>query len=500
MHLYNYKSILISILLLFVNWGLFAQNQSNDKPNIIYIYADDLGYAELGSYGQKLIHTPNLDKLAKEGVRFTQHYSSAPVCAPSRAMLMTGKHSGNSYIRGNYELGGFLDEKEAGQMPLPEGIYTIPKMLKSVGYKTGIVGKWGLGMANTTGDPLKQGFDYAYGYLDQKQAHNFYPTHLWENGKWDTLENDYRFVHEQFDPENFKNEDFEKFKGKVYAPEKMTSKALKFIEENSDSPFFLYLPYTIPHVSLQAPDSYIKKYIGKFPGEKPYFGQNGYVPSQYPLSTYAAMITYLDDQVGIILNKLEELGLADNTIVMFSSDNGATFNGGVQPDYFKSVGQLRGLKMDVYEGGIRVPFIAKWPNKFPKNKVSNHISVQYDLMATLADMLNIEHIKTDGESMMPALLGQDASLNERYLYFEYPEKGGQIAIRKGKWKAVKTNVKEKGYKNTAWQLYNLVNDPKEEKDISEGNLILLKTFDEIVNKEHHPSHIKEWEFINPLFN
>lgn len=500
MHLINFKSILLSIGLILVNWSLYAQDHVNGKPNIVYIYADDLGYGELGSYGQKLIQTPNLDKLANEGVRFTQHYSSAPVCAPSRAMLMTGKHSGKSYIRGNYELGGFQDDKEGGQMPLPEGILTIPKMLKSVGYKTAIVGKWGLGMANTTGDPLKQGFDYAYGYLDQKQAHNFYPTHLWENGKWDTLDNEYRFVHEQFDPKNFKNEDFEKFTGKEYSPEKMTSKALGFIEENKKSPFFLYLPYTIPHVSLQAPEAYIKKYIGKFPGEKPYLGENGYVPSQYPLSTYAAMITYLDDQVGIILAKLKELGLGENTIVMFSSDNGATFNGGVQPRYFNSVGGLRGLKMDVYEGGIRVPFIAKWPNKFPKDKVSDHISVQYDLMATLADLLKIENIPTDGESIMPALLGKDHNLNERYLYFEYPEKGGQIAIRKGKWKAVKTNVKKQGYQNTAWELYNLENDPMEEKDLASSNTDLLKTFDEIVLKEHHPSHIKDWEFINPLFN
>ncbi len=283
-----------------------AKNKTVKRPNIIYIYADDLGYGELGCYGQQKIKTPNLDRMAREGMRFTQHYSGAPVCAPSRAMLMTGKHAGHSYIRGNYEMGGFEDSTEGGQMPLPEGTFTIPGMLKQAGYVTGMAGKWGLGMAGTTGSPSNQGFDYYYSILDQKQAHNFYPTHIWENDKWDTLNNHVINVHKRLDSAKATDEDFNYYKGKDYAVTKMTEKALAFIDHNKQKPFFLYLPYTLPHLSLQAPDDYIKKYVGLFE-ERPYYGQSGYAATKYPLSTYAAMITYLDDQVGIIIDKIKKL-------------------------------------------------------------------------------------------------------------------------------------------------------------------------------------------------
>ncbi|SMG21077.1 arylsulfatase [Sphingobacterium psychroaquaticum] len=489
----------IALLLLVLLGAINLVAQPHKKPNIIYIYADDMGYGELGAYGQKLIQTPHLDQMANEGIRFTQHYTSTPVCAPARAMLLTGKHGGHSYIRGNYEMGGFPDDKEGGQMPLPEGIFTLPKMLKEHGYTTGIVGKWGLGMHFTTGDPQKQGFDYAYGYLDQKQAHNYYPTHLWENGKWDSLANPYVFVHQQVKPEAAVDAVFDTFSGKEYAPEKMTGKALNFIARNKEHPFFLYLPYTIPHVALQAPKSYVEKYIGKFPGEKPYLGNQGYNPSKYPLSTYAAMITYLDDQVGLILAKLKELGLDDNTIVLFSSDNGSTFNGGVNLGYFNLTGGLRGTKTEVYEGGIRVPFIARWPKQIPQGVVSDFVSVQYDMMATFADILNIRDIKTDGVSILPVLLGQSDRPQRPYIYFEYPENGGQIAIRMGRWKGVKVDVRARGYVNSPWQIYDLETDPKESQDRFLEQTVLARQFDEIVRREHQHAHIKEWEFINPKF-
>ena len=260
--------------LLFLLNGIVLFAQSKSRPNIIYIYADDLGYGELGSYGQQKIKTPYLDQLAKEGIRFTNHYTAAPVCAPARCMLMTGKHSGHSYIRGNYELGGFEDDKEGGQMPLPEGTFTIAKMMQQAGYTTGAIGKWGLGMTNSTGDPNKQGFDYFYGYLDQKQAHNFYPTHLWENGKWDTLNNTYIQVHKPL-AKDAPDAAFDYYKGKDYAVTKMAEKTLAFIKKNKDKPFFLYLPYTGPHVSLQAPDEAVQEYLGKF-DEQPYRGETGY--------------------------------------------------------------------------------------------------------------------------------------------------------------------------------------------------------------------------------
>mgnify|MGYP003576402336 CR=1 FL=1 len=493
MNIVNIKQTVVALLLLFPGL-VFSQGKAQQKkPNIIYIYADDLGYAEIGAYGQKKIKTPNLDKLAKEGMKFTQHYTSTPVCAPARCMLMTGKHGGHSYIRGNYEMGGFPDSLEAGQMPLPEGTFTIPKMLKEAGYDTALTGKWGLGMNNTTGSPLKQGFDYYYGYLDQKQSHNFYPSHLWENDEKVMLDNPYMYVHKGLDSTKATDKDFDYYKGKVYSPDMMTKKAISFINEQKSKPFFLYMPYTIPHVSLQAPDEYVKKYIGQF-NEHPYYGQQGYAPTHYPYSTYAAMITYLDDQVGIIMAEIKKLGLDDNTIIMFSSDNGATFNGGVNAKFFNSVDGLRGLKMDVYEGGIREPFIARWPGNIPANTTSDFVSAQFDMMATFAAIAGTKPNNTDGISLLPTLLGKNKDQKQRdYIYWEYPEKGGQLAIRMGDWKGVKVNLRKN--LNNRWQIFNLKTDRNETTDIASEHPELTRRFDEIVKKEHQVSHLLEWEFL-----
>lgn len=484
-----YKTILVCLITSFA----FGQQ----KPNIIYIYADDLGYGELGSYGQQKIKTPNLDKIASEGIKFTQHYASAPVCAPSRCMLMTGKNSGHSYIRGNYELGGFEDENEGGQMPLPEGTYTIAKLMKQAGYTTGIIGKWGLGMNNTTGNPNKQGFDYSYGYLCQKQAHNFYPTHLWENGKQDTLNNPYIQVHKPL-AKDAPDSAFNYYKGKEYSITKMAEKTFEFIKKNKEKPFFLYLPYTGPHVSLQAPDEAIKEYLGQFE-ETPYRGEKGYASTLYPRSTYAAMITYMDKQVGEIMKLLKELGLDENTIVMFSSDNGATFDaGGADVVFFNSVAGLRGRKQDLYEGGIREPFIARWPGKIKKGTVTDHISAQFDFMATLSEITGVKALENDGISFLPTLLGNDNKQKKHdYLYFEFPEKGGQVAIRMGNWKGVKSNMKKN--KNAPWEIYNLKTDEKETTDVASQNQELAIKFEEIIKKEHQSSHLREWEFIDPKF-
>ena len=475
-----------------------AAGFSQSKPNIIYIYADDLGYGELGSYGQTKIRTPNLDRLAKEGMRFTQHYTSAPVCAPARCMLLTGKHAGHTYIHGNYELGEFADSLEGGQMPLPEGTFTIGHLMKQAGYKTAVIGKWGLGMANTSGNPQKQGFDYAYGYLDQKQAHNYYPTHLWENGQWDPLQNPVINVHKPLDPSTATDHEFEYFRGKDYAPAKLTEKALSFIDKKAKAPFFIYLPYTLPHLSLQAPEDYVKKYIGAF-DEKPYFGQKGYASAKYPLSTYAAMITYLDDQVGIILEKIKKLGLDNNTLILFSSDNGATFDvGGVDRFFFNSNGGLRGAKQDLFEGGIREPLIARWPGKIKAGTTSDLVSVQFDLMATLADLTHQKMTATDGISFLPELTGkQNEQKKHPYLYFEFPENGGQLAVRMGDWKGVKLDMKL--HPDSKWKLFNLASDRNETTDLAEQHPEMIAQFDAIVKKEHRNAHIKEWEFVNPKF-
>ncbi|MFN8346562.1 MAG: arylsulfatase [Spirosomataceae bacterium] len=472
---------------------LYAQ-KSTTKPNVIYIYADDLGYGELGCYGQKKIKTPNLDRLAAAGMRFTQHYSSAPVCAPSRCGLLTGRHTGHTYIRGNYELGGFEDEKEGGQMPLNEGAFTLGHLFQKAGYKTGAIGKWGMGMANTTGNPNHQGFDFFYGLLCQKQSHNFYPTHLWKNGEKVSLNNPFIRVHQ---PMAEGDENYAYYVGKDYAIDKMTEEATGFITENKNKPFFLYLPYTLPHLSLQAPAEAVKEYIGQFE-EKPYRGQGGYASTRYPSSTYAAMITYLDKQVGLIWDLVKKQGLEENTIILFSSDNGATFVKHVDTPFFESVGKLRGLKMEVYEGGIRIPMIAYWKNKIKAGQTTDHISAQYDVMATFAELLNVKPAyPTDGISFLPTLLNKNTQKQHDYLYFEYPENGGQLAIRKGDWKGVKRNVKSKA--GAAWEIYHLKDDLSERNNLAAAHPELAKEFDEIVKREHRPSHVQDWEFVDPKF-
>lgn len=463
------------------------------RPNVVYIYADDLGYGELGAYGQKLIKTPFLDAMAKQGIKFTQHYTSAPVCAPARCMLLTGKHAGHSQIRGNFELGGFSDEMEKGQMPLEENTFTIGHLMKNAGYQTAAIGKWGLGMANGTGNPNKQGFDYFYGLLDQKQAHNYYPTHLWENGKWDTLKNDYVYVHEYQGKKNMVSVNFDQFKGKEYVVDKMTEKAIQFIHQNRHQPFFLYLPLPLPHLSLQVPEEALTPYLSAFP-DSVYLGQKGYVPTKHPKATYAGMISYLDLQVGKILETLKKEKIDNQTIVFFSSDNGATFDvGGVDTEFFQSTGGLRGRKQDLYEGGIREPMIVRWPGVIPGGQINHQPSTQYDVLATLAELTNQVIPPTDGLSFLPSLLNQENQKLHDYLYFEFPEKSGQIAIRLNQFKAVKSNLKKD--KNAPWEIYNLETDPKERMNIASKHAELIPQLDAIVTKEHQTAKIKEWEVL-----
>jgi len=474
-----------------------ASSQGRPKPpNIVYIYADDLGHGELGCYGQQKIRTPHLDRMAREGMRFIRHYSGAPVCAPSRCMLMTGRHAGHAYIRGNYEMGGFQDEKEGGQMPLHENAYTLARMLKERGYSTGLVGKWGMGMTGTTGSPLMHGFDHYYGYLDQKQAHNHYPSHLWEDDRVVPLSNAWVDVHRKLDPTTATQADFARFKGTDYAPQLMGDKAVDFIRSNRGRPFFLYFAITLPHLSLQVPDSFLHAYDGMFP-ESPYYGAKGYASLQRPLSTYAAMISFLDAQVGRVLETLKANGLDGNTLVMFSSDNGSTFDvGGVQPDFFQGSGGLRGLKMDLYEGGIRVPFLARWPGRIPAGTVSDHVSTQYDMMATLSDITGRMVEGTDGISLRPVLTGHpEQQRRHEFLYFEYPEKGGQVAVRIGEWKGVRRDVRKNP--NAPWELYDLSTDPTEKTDLSAAHPEILRSMEALVKREHLHPHVMDWEFLDP---
>ena len=415
------------------------------KPNIVYILADDLGYAELGCYGQQKIRTPNIDKLAAEGMRFTQHYSGNPVCAPSRCALMTGLHTGHTQIRGNKQVGGkegwVLGSTIGGQWPIKADTVTVAKILKKAGYTTGAFGKWGLGLVGTTGDPNKQGFDHFYGYICQRQAHTFYPNHLWRDGEVEWIE---------------ANKDG---KEELYSHDLIAQEALKFIRTNKDRPFFLYVPFTIPHMALQVPEDSLAEYRGKWP-DPPYKGDKGYFAHPNPRACYAAMVTRMDKDVGRITALLKELALDDNTLVIFTSDNGPTFNGGSDSAFFESAKPLRGLKGSVYEGGIRVPYIARWPGRTKAGSTSNHISAFWDFLPTCCELIGQDPPQDiDGISMLPTLFGRDQPQKKhKYLYWELR---GQQAIRMGKWKALRIKPGRK------IELYDLDNDIAESKDLAD---------------------------------
>ncbi len=421
-----------------------AKQEPAAKPNIVLIMADDLGWKELGCYGQQKIKTPNLDRLASQGMRFTNFYAGAPVCAPDRCTLMTGKHGGHAVVRNNFEVKpSVFGDTFGGQYPLPEGTVTIASLLKAQGYVTGAFGKWGLGGVGTSGDPLKQGFDRFFGYNCQRHAHNLYPRYLVDNDKQRFLEGNTRGL-----------------TGKHYAPQVIADEMLKFVRENKDRRFFVYYPTVLPHLALQAPEEYVARYRGKWP-ETPYNGKS-YLPNPTPRATYAAMISFMDDQVGRLMALLDELGLADNTVVLFTSDNGTTLlKDQVDAEFFDSVGPLRGLKGSVYEGGIRVPLIARWPGRIQPGTVTDLPAAQYDIMATLCDILGIvPPADTDGISFLPTLLGRENEQERHeYLFWDFAGYGGQIAVRMGKWKAVRRNLKKNP--DAPLELYNL------EKDIGE---------------------------------
>ncbi|MCA8971340.1 MAG: arylsulfatase [Planctomycetes bacterium] len=407
--------------------------------------ADDLGYAELGCYGQTKIKTPNIDALAKRGMRFSQHYTSAPVCAPARCSLMTGKHGGHSYVRDNFRIGTW--ESFRGQLPLPEGTTTIASLFKKRDYATGGFGKWGLGEAKSSGDPLANGFDRFFGYYCQRHAHNYYPRFLIDDGKHRTLDGNERGV-----------------TGETYAPKVIADEMLKFVRQQHDAkrPFFLYYASVLPHLALQVPDEELAAYDFE---DKPYKGKS-YQPHDRPRAAYAAMISFLDKQVGRLVSTLEELGIADDTLILFTSDNGTTHVAQqVDAKFFESVGKLRGLKGSMYEGGIRVPLIAVWPGHVAPGSTSDLISAHYDTMATVAELLGVEAPPNDGISYLPTLMGKpESQVAHERLIWDFAGYGGQIAIRAGKYKLVVRNlVKKPGSKP---ELYDLENDPSEQHDLA----------------------------------
>ena len=461
------------------------------KPNIIFILADDLGYKELGSYGQKKIKTPFLDKLAKEGMRFTRNYSGNAVCAPSRCVLMTGKHPGHAFIRNNGEL------KPEGQRPIPVNEPTMAKILKKEGYVTGAFGKWGLGGPGTEGDPMNQGFDRFYGYNCQRHAHSYYPDYLWSDRDRVPLANNppvpgHASLPKGADPKDPKS--YEVFKGKDYASDRINEQALQFIKDNKDKPFFLYYPTLIPHVALHVPDDELKPYL-KLKWNDPPFTRSqgyGYTPHFTPRAAYAAMITRMDRYVGNVLNLVEKLNLTNDTIVIFSSDNGTThLKLEVDYDFFDSVGELRGLKGSLYEGGIRVPLLVKWPGKIKAGSVSNKMIGFEDWLVTLHNMIDAKSpltAKHDGHNQVAHLLGQ-CHLARPPLYREFSGYGGQQAVWMGKWKGIRQKMLRKGKNHDPLkiELYDLSVDLSESKDLASKHPDIVEKIRKMMKDQHIPS-------------
>jgi len=442
------KSCLLGAAVLLGMLSVAAQ-VAPSKPNVVFVLADDLGYGDVGCYGQEKIKTPHIDRLAEEGMRFTQFYAGTTVCAPSRSSLLTGQHTGHTFIRGNKEI------QPEGQYPLADSVQTFAQLLQQAGYRTGAFGKWGLGMVGTSGAPDKKGFDQFFGYNCQRQSHRYYPAHLWDNDRKVILEGN-GLLHKT-----------------TYAPQLIQQKALEFIEQHKDEPFFLFVPTVLPHAELQGPeDTHYRRYQGHFE-EYPHKGQDygpdasvgGYASVDDPRATFAAMVSRLDGYVGELLAKLDELGLAENTIVIFSSDNGPHKEGGADPDFFNSGGGLKGYKRDLYEGGIRVPFIVRWPGTVHPGSHTDFNGAFWDIMPTLVDIAGLDRPHyTDGLSFLPTLRGKvNQQVQHPYLYWEFHEAGGRQAVRSGKWKAIRLNVLTA---QPVTELYDLEKDPGETTDLA----------------------------------
>lgn len=501
------KKISLLFLCGFFIASLYAQQQ---QPNVVYILADDLGYGDIGALGQKKIETPNIDALAHNGMLFTQHYAF-PVCAPSRYLLMTGKHSGHAFIRGNdeWEARGDVWNFQAmeanpfleGQRPIPDSTVTIAKIYKNAGYATGIVGKWGLGAPMTAGAPNKQGFDYFYGFICQREDHSYYPGHLWENENRIPLNNKILSpevsMPKEKDPLDIAN--YALYQQKDYAPDFLLKAALQFIDKNKKHPFFLYYPTPLPHVSLQAPQKWVDYYHEKFGDEKPYLG-GSYFPCRYPRATYAAMVSTLDEQIGEIIKKLKAFHLYENTIIVFSSDNGPASNVGTDSPWFDSGGPFKSDagwgKGSLHEGGIREPMIVQWPGKIKPGSKSDLVSATWDFVPTLCQIIGAPlPSQIDGISFLPTLLDNKSQKKHPYLYWEFPEYGGQQAVRIGKWKGVRLDIKKKG--NLKIQLFDLDNDIQEQQDVAGAHPDIIAQMEQIMIKEHSTPDVSTF-LMKPL--
>ena len=459
-----------------------------EKLNVVFIVADDLGWGELGCYGQKKIPTPHLDRLAEEGTRFTQHYSGAPVCAPSRCVLMTGKHLGHAEVRGNQQAKRSYPEFSEGQHPLTAEAQTFVQLFQKAGYATGAMGKWGLGPVGSSGDPNRKGFDLFFGYNCQSIAHSFYPAHLWRNAEKIAINAKPIPGHAKQPEGEVKLEDWI---SETYAPTLMIAEAEKFIAANAARPFFLYLPFTEPHVAMHPPRASVEKFPSEWDTEV-YRGQNGYLPHPRPRAAYAAMISDLDGYVGRVLAALETAGVVKQTLVIFTSDNGPTHGGrsdprfhagGADPKFFNSTAGLRGYKGSVYEGGLRVPMIARLPGRIAAGAVNDTPGYFADWFPTLCEAAGLgQPAGLDGQSLWPVLIGKAKSLTSRKpMLWVFPEYGGQVAVRVGDFKLVRQNLKTQS--PGAWEIYDLSRDQAETSDIVGTRPDLVSQAEEILRRE-----------------
>ena len=470
-----------------------ASSAAAPPPNVVFILADDLGWGDLGSYGQRKIETPSLDALAARGMRFTQHYAGRAVCAPSRGVLLTGRHPGHAAVRDNREL------QPEGQWPLPGPELTIAELLKPLGYATGAMGKWGLGPPGSEGDPLKQGFDHFFGNNCQRQAHGYYPSYLWDDGQRVVLGNPEMEPHQRLpagaDPAEAKS--YAAFAGNVYAPDVIWARARDFIRANRARPFFAFLPTTLPHLALQVPEDSLAAYRGRF-AETPYVGDKQYLPQQTPRAAYAAMVTRLDREVGRILGLLAELGLEERTIVVFTSDNGPTFHaGGADSAFFGSAGSFRGLTGSLYEGGLRGPAIVSWKGRVAAGSTSDRVTGFEDWLPTLLELAGAAGSippRVDGVSFAPTLLGR-AQEPRPWLYRELAGYGGQQMVRVGDWTVVRQGLAKPGAARL--ELYDLASDPAQARDVAAANADVVARLEAVLAREHQPSPFFPLAAIDP---
>ena len=478
---------IVTVLLAALLGGFASAGQ---QPNIVFFIADDLGYGDLSCYGQQRFKTPNIDRLAREGMKFTAHYSGHNVCAPSRCVLMTGKHPGHAYIRDNR---GGLGPGGEGQEPVPAGELKLPLTLKKLGYAVGGFGKWGLGGIGTSGDPIRQGFDLFFGYNCQAVAHNYYPTHLWSNDTRVVLSNPAFRSRQKLPAGADPNapESYARFSGTEYAPDLISAQARKFVRENKARPFFLFYPTTVPHLALQVPEDSLQEFVGKYP-ETPYIGGHGYLPHRTPRAAYAAMITRLDREIGRILDLVRALGLDDDTIFVFTSDNGPLYDqlGGTDAEFFNSHGGLRGRKGSYYEGGFRVPCLVRWKGKIAPGSVSDRVTGFEDWLPTLLELIG-EKTRTpggiDGISFAPTLLGRKQEPRP-FLYRESPGYDGQQCARVGDWKVIRTNLnprpRSRNTQPAPLELYNLALDPTETNNVAQQHPEVVKRLSALMQQQH----------------